>query len=214
MAERVVDILDQTTAGVPDITERELVGRAKLGNESALAGLYRRYHPRVYSYILARTPNQHVAEDLTQDVFLKLIESIPAFEQRGVPFSAWVFRIAHNHIVSKNRKGGKKKSYVFSDVSIAEFESFSSDDPEEYAEAKDTLDKVLKVISQLPPLQRDVLTLRFIADLGVAETAHVIGKSTGNIKCAQYRGISNLRKRLNQNGLADMLQSSIGEKAV
>lgn len=182
MAERVVDILDQTTAGVPDITERELVGRAKLGNESALADLYRRYHPRVYSYILARTPNQHVAEDLTQDVFLKLIESIPAFEQRGVPFSAWVFRIAHNHIVSKNRKGGKKKSYVFSDVSPPKIKAISIDGPEMSIEKQDTFGRIAKTFAELPKRQNDVMSLRFLAGLTVAETARVLGIADGNVK--------------------------------
>jgi len=88
--------------------DRLLVDAARAGSDAALSELYTLYFPRVYRYILARTGNSYDAEDLTEEVFMKVLEAIERFEWREAPFSAWLFRIAHNAVISQRRKDGAR----------------------------------------------------------------------------------------------------------
>lgn len=174
--------------------ERLLVDAARAGEESALSELYTLYFPRVYRYILARTGNPYDAEDLTEEVFMRVLEAIERFQWREAPFSAWLFRIAHNAVVSHRRKDGARgRSGPLTDGL-----ALDSQGPDELVENRLALDEVMLAAEKLPEAQRQVIALRFAAGLSVAETARVMGKGEGNVKVIQHKAIARLREMMGQ----------------
>ncbi len=170
--------------------ERALVDAAKAGDEAALTELYNLYFPRVYRYILARMGNPYDAEDLTEEVFLRVLDAIERFQWREAPFSAWLFRIAHNAVISQRRKeGARGRSSPLVDALPV-----GSQGPEEMVENRLALNEVMRVTQTLPEAQRRVIGLRFAAGLTVAETARAMGKGEGNVKVIQHKAIAKLRE--------------------
>ncbi len=175
----------------PAEQERSVVDRARTGDTEALAALYDAYLPKVYRYILARVGSVHEAEDLTEEVFLKMLGAIGDFKWRSVPFSAWLFRIAHNHVVSHFRRSTLRKGGQLSE-SIVDEEM----DPPRIVEERLTLDEVRQATARLPDAQREVIILRFVAGLSISETARVLGKRENNVKALQHKGVSRLQRML------------------
>ncbi len=172
--------------------ERPLVDAAKAGDESALAELYNLYFPRVYRYILARMGNPYDAEDLAEEVFLRVLDAIGRFEWREAPFSAWLFRIAHNALISQRRRDGARGR----PMQLSEALPVGSAGPEEMVENRLVLNEVMRAAQELPEAQQRVISLRFAAGLSVAETARAMGKGEGNVKVIQHKAIANLREML------------------
>jgi RNA polymerase sigma-70 factor (ECF subfamily) len=174
--------------------ERAIVDAARAGDEAALAELYSLYFPRVYRYILARMGNPYDAEDLTEEVFLRVLDAIERFEWRAAPFSAWLFRIAHNAVISQRRKqGARGRSSPLSDALPVD-----SQGPEEMVANRLALNEIMKAAETLPDAQRRVISLRFAAGLTVAETARAMDKGEGNVKVIQHKAIAKLREMLGQ----------------
>ncbi len=174
--------------------ERAIVDAARTGDEAALAELYNLYFPRVYRYILARTGNTYDAEDLTEEVFLRVLDAIERFQWREAPFSAWLFRIAHNAVISQRRKeGARGKSSPLSEALPV-----NSQGPDEMVENRLALNEIMKAAETLPEAQRRVIGLRFAAGLTVAETARAMDKGEGNVKVIQHKAIAKLREMLTQ----------------
>lgn len=174
--------------------ERALVDAARRGDEQALAQLYTLYFPRVYRYILARTGNTNDAEDLTEEVFLRVLDAIQRFQWRQAPFSAWLFRIAHNAVISQRRRDGARGRPVL----LSEALPVNTQGPEETVENRLVLNEIMRAAQKLPEAQRQVISLRFAAGLSVAETARALGKGEGNIKVIQHKAIAKLREMLTQ----------------
>jgi RNA polymerase sigma-70 factor (ECF subfamily) len=171
--------------------ERALVERAKSGDAQALARLYEEYFDRIYRYIALRVGSRVDAEDLAGQVFLNMLESIPAFKWRGVPFSAWLFRIAHNLSVDHLRQKAKKGHLVLDEpMAISEI------DPAALAEIRLSIEQLNVALEQLTQNQKEVMALRFSAGLSTAETAKAMGKSEGAVKALQHSALIALRKRL------------------
>lgn len=175
-------------------SERLLVDAARSGDEQALSELYTLYFPRVYRYILARTGNTYDAEDLAEEVFIRVIEAIDRFEWRDAPFSAWLFRIAHNAVISQRRKDGARGR----STQLQEGLATESAGPEELVETRLTLNAIMKAAEKLPEAQRQVIAFRFAAGLSVAETARAMGKGEGNVKVIQHKAIVKLREMMGQ----------------
>ena len=174
--------------------ERALVDAARAGDEAALAELYNLYFPRVYRYIIARMGNPYDAEDLTEEVFLRVLDAIERFQWREAPFSAWLFRIAHNAVISQRRKeGARGRSSPLSDAL-----PMNSQGPDEMVENRIILNEVMRTAETLPEAQRRVIGLRFAAGLTVAETAQAMGKGEGSVKVIQHKAIAKLREILVQ----------------
>ncbi|MEX1196147.1 MAG: sigma-70 family RNA polymerase sigma factor [Dehalococcoidia bacterium] len=174
--------------------ERLLVDAARTGDERALSELYQTYFPRVYRYILARTGNTYDAEDLAEEVFMRVLEAIDRFQWREAPFSAWLFRIAHNAVISQRRKEtARGRSSPLTDGL-----PIGTAGPEELVESRLVLNEVLKAAQRLPDAQRQVIALRFSAGLSVAETARAMGKGEGNVKVIQHKAIAKLREMMGQ----------------
>jgi RNA polymerase sigma-70 factor (ECF subfamily) len=178
---------------IPLEVERDAVDRARMGDQSALADLYDWYMPRVYRYAVARVGNVAEAEDLTEEVFLKMLGAIGGFRWKDVPFSSWLFRIAHNHIASHFRRsaqrGGPTSELTEDMIDVRE-------SPSMVVEERITLEEVRRATELLPEAQRDVITLRFAVGLSIAETAQALGKREGNVKALQHKAVAKLQKLL------------------
>jgi RNA polymerase sigma-70 factor (ECF subfamily) len=170
--------------------ERLIVDAARAGSDAALSELYTLYFPRVYRYILARTGNSYDAEDLTEEVFMKVLEAIERFEWREAPFSAWLFRIAHNAVISQRRKDGARGR----SAPLTEGLALDSQGPDELVENRLALRDIMNAAQKLPEAQRQVIALRFGAGLSVAETARAMNKGEGNVKVIQHKAIAKLRE--------------------
>ncbi len=173
--------------------ERATVDRAREGDQQALADLYDWYMPRVYRYTVARIGNTHEAEDLTEEVFLKLLGAIGDFRWKDVPFSSWVFRIAHNCVATHFRRAAQRGGPP------AEIPLDLADGRHDVAyaiEERITLEEVRAAAALLPDAQREVIALRFAVGLSIADTAKALGKREGNIKALQHKAVAKLQKML------------------
>jgi len=171
--------------------EEGLVRRAQQRDQQAFTKLYEEYFDKIYRYIALRIGNKTEAEDMTQQVFLNAIKSISSFKWKGIPFSAWLFRIAHNQVVDYLRKKARH-------ITVPLVESLSNTDgnPELVAEQNLDMERVLLATQQLTKTQREVISLRFAGGLSIAEAAKAMGKSQGAVKALQHSAIVALRRVL------------------
>ena len=178
---------------VPPHVERQTVDRARAGDQQALADLYDWYMPRVYRYAMARMGNVAEAEDLTEEVFLKVLGAIGDFHWRDVPFSSWIFRIAHNLVITHFRRAAQRggPTAALSDEMIDWRAG-----PAAVVEERITLEEVRRATEDLPEAQREVIALRFAVGLSIAETAKALGKNEGNVKALQHKAVAKLQKAL------------------
>ena len=174
---------------MPD--EESLVKRAQQRDQVALTQLYEDNFDRIYRYCVIKIGDRTEAEDMTQQVFLNAIKSLPSYKFKGMPFSSWLYRIAHNQVVDYLRK---KTRHVM--VPIDETIASGEDDPSETAEMKLEIEELARATQKLTPAQREVISLRFAAELSVAEVARTMGKSEGAVKALQHSAIVALRKVL------------------
>ncbi len=173
----------------PDFDERKAVEQAQAGDEEALSTLYTFYFPRVYRYVSGRVRSTQDAEDVTEEVFLRVVTNLRKFEWRGLPFGAWVFRIARNEVVSHSRR--KKRWGI--PAPLSEAIPDARQDHVAELELHTTIQMVRDATAKLSPAQRDVINLRFGAGLSVAETAEVLGKTQNNVKVLQHKAIARLQ---------------------
>lgn len=176
--------------------EEDLVRRAQKKDPEAFGQLYDAHFDRVYRYVVIRVRNQADAEDLTQQVFLKALEHIGSYRYRGLPFSAWLFRIAHNQIVDHWKRKSREKGKVMPMEQMDEATMTGGDDPATLAELQAGLDEVAAACETLTDSQREVISLRFAGGLSVAETAKAMGKREGAVKVLQHAALVKLRRRL------------------
>ena len=171
-------------------SEESLVRRAQNRDQEAFTQLYEEHFDKIYRYIALRIGNEADAEDMTQQVFLNALQSISSFRWKGVPFSAWLFRIAHNQAVDYLRR--KKHTAVPLDESVASNDST----PQLIAEQKLDIERLLSATQKLTDAQREVISLRFTSELPIAQVAEIMGKSQGAVKALQHSAIVALRKAL------------------
>ncbi len=170
--------------------EESLVRQAQHHNQEAFAQLYEEHFDKIYRYVTFKIGNETEAEDMTQQVFLNALQSISSFKWKGIPFSAWLFRIAHNQVVDYFRR--KKHTTVPLDESLAS----SDDNPQLVVERKLDIEQLLLATKELTEAQREVISLRFAGELPIAQVAKAMGKSQGAVKALQHSAIVALRKTL------------------
>ena len=172
--------------------ELDLVQRARQGQQEAFAQLYESHFDKIFRYVVLKIRNQAEAEDMAQQVFIKAYESIGSYQSQGVPFTAWLFRIAHNQMVDYVRKQSKKQT-----VPLDESLQIKDDsDVEHEVEVKIEMEKVVLATAKLTKAQREVISLRFAGGLSITEAAKTMRKSEGAIKALQHSAILALRKTL------------------
>ena len=172
----------------------DLVRRAQQGHSEAFAGLYEAYYDKIYRYVMFKTGDTLEAEDLTEEVFLRMLESIGSFKWQGYPFTSWLFRIAHNLVIDYYRKSGRQKKTSLDDA----MRVVGSDgvDVDRKLDIELSIKEVKDAMGGLTQLQQEVLSLRFAGGLSVAETAEAMGKKENAVKALQHAAIKKLRTLL------------------
>lgn len=172
----------------------DLVMKAQGGDQSSFALLYERFFDQIFRYVSFKTGSPTEAEDITGEVFVRMIESIHRFKWQGHPFSSWLFRIAHNLIVDYFRKKGKKALVPLEGSA----DNLQSDqvDVDRRIDLELAMDEIRRAMEGLTELQREVISMRFAGGLSVAETARAIGKKDNAIKALQHAGLKKLRMTL------------------
>jgi RNA polymerase sigma-70 factor (ECF subfamily) len=177
--------------------ERELVERAK-NNGEAFVELYDQYYSQIFGYVLKRTANIEVAQDVTSEVFFKALKHLRQFHWRGVPFSSWLYHIATNKIANYFTKN---KPWQFSLEEVSN--SVGSSDPSaetELLQAEAQLSRredfltLHENISRLQLKYQEVIVLRFFEDKQLKEIGEILGKREGTVKSLLHRGLEKLRK--------------------
>ncbi len=177
----------------------KLVRDAQKGDSTALAALYERFFDQIYRYVSFKSGSRDEAEDITGDVFVKMLESIHSFKWQGHPFSSWLFRIAHNLIVDYFRRGARKKTVPLE--AAAATVGTTPDDLDRVVETNLTMAEVRVAMQGLTSLQQEVISLRFAGGLSVSETAGALGKNDNAVKALQHIGLKKLRTMLAEQPL-------------
>jgi RNA polymerase sigma-70 factor (ECF subfamily) len=171
---------------------RGLVDRAQQGDRGALEELYLIHFDRIYSYLHVSVGNRHDAEDLTTQTFLKMLEAIGKFRWQSAPFSAWLFRIAHNLAMDHFRANRRWQP----EEEVPEPEPDESTSAEAGALESIGRRSMLELIEDLSSEQQQVLTLKFVFNFSNAEAATILGKTEGAIKSLQHRALVSLQKQI------------------
>jgi RNA polymerase sigma-70 factor (ECF subfamily) len=173
--------------------EESLIRRAQQLDQAAFTQLYEENFDKIYRYIVLKIGDRAEAEDMTQQVFLNALKSISSYKWKGLKFSAWLFRIAHNQIVDHLRRKSKRGTVPIDDaLSLA----MENGDPTEVVEQKLEFEQVTQAAKSLTQSQQDVISLRFAGELSITEVARVMNKSEGAVKALQHSAIVALRKVL------------------
>ncbi len=172
--------------------EAELIERAK-HDPDAFAILYERYVDRIYAYIYYRTGDAREAEDLTARVFYRALAHMPDFNQRGAPFVAWLYRIAHNLLANWRRDRGRHPELPLDDLLGLHSHEAT---PQAQAERAEDEHELLEAIRRLPPERQHLLILKFVEDLSNVEIGHLLGRSEGAVKSLYHRTLLALRDEL------------------
>lgn len=171
----------------------ELVAKAQHGDAEAFGRIYDLLLDRVYRFIYFRVNNKEDAEDLIETVFMKMWEGLKGYKDTGVPFEAWVFRIARNSVTDYYRT---KKANLSTDE-VLEVED-QSDSVEDIVEANLTKEKVLEALKKLPDTYKEIITMKFIEELENDEISQILDKPVDQIRVLQSRALKSLRKVLNE----------------
>ena len=179
----------------PANDERALIEKAKR-DSAAFGDLYERYVGKIYSYVYYRTGNEHDAEDLTARVFIRALKRLPSYTDRGLPFSAWLYRIAHNLVANWHRDQSRRKIVPLDDFIVS---GLQAEAPEYAAESREAQDFLLETIRHLPAERQQLLILKFVDRLSNTEIGAVMERSEGAIKSLYHRTLLNLRDDLEQH---------------
>ena len=171
--------------------EESLVHRAQQRDEEAFTQLYEDYFDKIYRYVTLKIGNRIEAEDITQQVFVNALKSISSFRWKGVPFSAWLFRIAHNQVVDYLRKKSKRVTEPLDGSRV-----ISDSNPQQLVERNLDIEQLVWATKRLTKAQQEVISLRFAGELSIAQVAKAMGKSEGAVKALQHSALSALRKML------------------
>jgi RNA polymerase sigma-70 factor (ECF subfamily) len=178
---------------VPDSCDADLIKRAQQGDSEAVGELYDRYNERIFRYVWARVHDALTAEDLTGEVFARMVAALAGYRFTGVPFGAWLYRIAHNLVVDHHRKEGGR---VLIPLQHVEEHPGSMANPDAVVDQLLKLERVERALVRLDPLQREVVVLRFVVGMPLQEVAQALDKTVAAVKSLQYRGLIALRAEL------------------
>lgn len=177
----------------PESDEARLLKAARQGDTLAFGMLYECYAPRVFRFLYAHLDQRMDAEDLTEEVFLRVWQALPDYQERGAPFGGFVFRVAHNALFDHYRRSHRRGEPEALDE---ERLPAAQSDPAENSVAAVESAELKRLLEQLGQDQRTVLALRFLAGLTPDETGQAMGKSSGAVRVLQHRALRALRKLL------------------
>jgi RNA polymerase sigma-70 factor (ECF subfamily) len=186
---------------VPDseFKEEDVLKSASDGDREAFGQLYERYVDRIFNYVYYRTGNLHDAEDLTARVFQRAMNHIHNYTDRGVPFSAWLYRIAHNLVANWHRDRSRRQEIPLNDLPVL---PSKGEHPETTLVHSEEQEDLLRLIRRLPPDRQHLLILKFLENLSNAEIGQIMGRSEGAVKSLYHRTLLALRDQISgENGL-------------
>jgi RNA polymerase sigma-70 factor (ECF subfamily) len=176
------------------LPEETVIEKASAGETDAFSFLYERYVNRIYNYIYYRTGNPFEAEDLTSRVFHRALNHINHYHNRGVPFSAWLYRIAHNLVANWHRDRSRKQEIPLSDAPLVA----KGDAPESSLVHTQQQESLLKLIRSLPAERQTLLILKFVDHASNAEIGEIMGRSEGAVKSLYHRTLLALRDEIGE----------------
>jgi len=178
------------------LAESVLIQHAKNGDTDAFGELYLRYLDAIYRYIYFRVGDVHDAEDLTEQTFLRVWETLHKYRDYGHPFGSWLYKIAHNVVIDFKRR--QKKLIPLTEIDM---QTWSDPQPNVLRQVitSESETALANAISQLPEDQQQVIILRFVEGLSHAEVAHILGKSDGACRMIQHRALNALNQILAQD---------------
>jgi RNA polymerase sigma-70 factor (ECF subfamily) len=175
------------------LEENEIVALACRGDNLAFGELYERYVTKIYNYFYYRTGSNEDSEDLTARVFMRALKHIENYDDRGVPFSAWLYRIAHNLVANWHRDNSRRKIIPLDDYIVS---SLPSDAPDILAESKEQQEELLHAVRNLPEDRQQLLYLKFVERLPNAEIGNIMDRTEGAIKSLYHRTLQALNEDL------------------
>jgi RNA polymerase sigma-70 factor, ECF subfamily len=175
-----------------EIKDDATLSKASQGDLEAFGILYERYVDRIFNYIYYRTGNVNDAEDLTARVFQRALHHIGTYTDRGVPFSAWLYRIAHNLVANWHRDRSRKQEIPLNEAPLLS----KGDLPESTLVRTQEQDALLRMIRSLPPDRQQLLILKFVDHLSNAEIGSIMGRSEGAVKSLYHRTLLFLRDQI------------------
>ncbi len=170
--------------------EQSLIARAQARDAEAFGRLYETYFDKIFRYVAIKIGSRTEAEDLTQQVFMNALESINSYKVREVPFSAWLYRIAHNQIVDCLRKRSRRPTLELDETMPLPADDDQVADTELKLETKELIEATKKLTKS----QQEVIALRFGAEMPIAEVARLLGKTEGAVKAMQHSAVAALRR--------------------
>jgi len=180
---------------VTELTDDEVLAKAIAGEDEAFSILYERHVGRIYNYIFYRTGSSTEAEDLTARVFYRALGHIQSYRNMGVPFSAWLYRIAHNLVANWHRDNSRRHEVALDDqINLVP----SAEHPEATLVQNQEMEWLLQIIHKLTPERQQLLILKFVERLSNAEIAVIMRRSEGAIKSLYHRTLLSLRGELEE----------------
>lgn len=174
------------------LADSELVALAK-EDKAAFGELYERYLQKIYSYVYYRTGNVHDAEDLTAKVFIRALSHISNYVEKGVPFQAWLYRIAHNLVANWHRDQGRRKIIALDEYVV---HSLKAEAPDRMAEESEERNQLLEAVRRLPEDRQQLLLLKFVEQMSNAEIGEIMGRTEGAVKSLYHRTLLALREEM------------------
>jgi RNA polymerase sigma-70 factor (ECF subfamily) len=185
---------------LPEPEEQEILQRASQGDLEAFGLLYEKYVERIFNYVYYRTGDVHDAEDLTARVFYRALHHVHTYTDRGLPFSAWLYRIAHNLVANWHRDRSRHQEIPLSDAPTLHFKG---EPPEMAMMQNQEQDALLKLIRHLPSERQHLLILKFVEHMSNSEIGDIMGRSEGAVKSLYHRTLLTLRDDLEGFGLEE-----------
>jgi RNA polymerase sigma-70 factor (ECF subfamily) len=171
--------------------ERTLIKRAREGDADAVAELYYRHAPAIFRYLYFRVSDQAAAEDIMGEVFLEMVRAVRRYTDRGAPFAAWLFQIAHSRLVDHHRHASRREVEVLSEL-ITDHAPGPEMEVAQLAEAR----RLADALKELTDDQKTVIQLRFVEGYSLNEAARIMGKTIGAVKAMQHRALQNLARKM------------------
>lgn len=180
---------------MPGPDDDHLLLLASKGDREAFGLLYEQYIGKIYTYIYYRTGNTFDAEDLTGRVFYRALKHIGNYDNRGLPFSAWLYRIAHNLVANWHRDNSRKKEIPLDE---SHYSAPSYNHPEQELLFSEEQDQLIKFLRNLPPDRQQLLILKYVEHLSNAEIGQIMGRTEGAIKSLYHRTLISLREEMSR----------------
>lgn len=171
--------------------ERHIIAKAQAGDKEAMSHLYQTYSEPIFQYISYRVDSRMLAEDLTAEVFLRMVRSLKQYEDRGLPFGAWLFRIAAN-LIHEHYRQNKQLPVTL----LTEDERSDDTDPFDRLARQEERERLTRALRALPAEYQDILILRFMQNLSHTQVAAILDKSETAVRALQHRALKALGEQL------------------